>query len=62
MLSLVFALFAPVFTRFMLATPEAFVLALGGIAMVAALTKYRLWGYLWHEWFTSIDHKKIGIM
>ncbi|WP_423205989.1 cytochrome o ubiquinol oxidase subunit I (plasmid) [Paracoccus yeei] len=38
------------------------VVALGGIAMVAALTKYRLWGYLWHEWFTSIDHKKIGIM
>lgn len=37
MLSLVFALFAPVFTRFMLATPEAFVLALGGIAMIKAL-------------------------
>lgn len=36
-LSLVFALFAPVFTRFMLATPEAFVLALGGIAMIKAL-------------------------
>ncbi len=36
--------------------------ALGGIALVAALTKYRLWGYLWKEWFTSVDHKKIGIM
>lgn len=36
-ISLVFALFAPVFTRFMLATPEAFVLALGGIAMIKAL-------------------------
>ncbi len=33
-----------------------------GIAMFAAITKYRLWGYLWKEWFTSIDHKKIGIM
>ena len=20
------------------------------------------WGYLWKEWFCSIDHKKIGIM
>ena len=36
-LSLVFALFAPALTRFMLATPEAFVLALGGIAMLKAL-------------------------
>jgi cytochrome o ubiquinol oxidase subunit 1 len=36
--------------------------ALGGLAMVAALTYFRLWGYLWREWFTSIDHKKIGIM
>jgi cytochrome o ubiquinol oxidase subunit I len=38
------------------------VVALGGLALVAALTRYRLWGYLWSEWFTSVDHKKIGIM
>ncbi|KZX60806.1 MULTISPECIES: cytochrome o ubiquinol oxidase subunit I [unclassified Alcanivorax] len=38
------------------------VVALGGVAMLAALTRYKLWGYLWTEWFTSIDHKKIGIM
>ena len=31
--------------------------ALGGIAVVGALTYFRLWGYLWNEWFTSIDHK-----
>ncbi|WP_457332882.1 cytochrome o ubiquinol oxidase subunit I [Rhizobacter sp. P5_C2] len=35
---------------------------LGGVGMLALLTRYRLWGYLWREWFTSIDHKKIGIM
>ncbi|KAG4080916.1 hypothetical protein HA402_010087 [Bradysia odoriphaga] len=35
---------------------------LGGLALVGALTYYRVWGYLWREWFTSIDHKKIGIM
>ncbi|MFC3213491.1 MULTISPECIES: cytochrome o ubiquinol oxidase subunit I [Novosphingobium] len=36
--------------------------ALGGVALVAALTYFKLWGYLWKEWFTSVDHKKIGIM
>lgn len=36
--------------------------ALGGIALIFALSRYRLWGYLWREWFTSIDHKHIGIM
>ncbi|RJL04073.1 cytochrome o ubiquinol oxidase subunit I [Paracoccus siganidrum] len=38
------------------------VVALGGIGLLAALTRYRLWGWLWREWFTSVDHKKIGIM
>lgn len=37
LLSLVCALLAPTLTRYMLATPEAFVLALGGIAMLKAL-------------------------
>ena len=36
--------------------------AIGGLAVLGALTYFRLWGYLWNEWFTSIDHKKIGIM
>jgi cytochrome o ubiquinol oxidase subunit 1 len=38
------------------------VVALGGIAVLGAITYFRLWAYLWNEWFTSIDHKKIGIM
>ncbi|CAJ0702739.1 cytochrome o ubiquinol oxidase subunit I [Ralstonia holmesii] len=38
------------------------VVALGGLVVVGALTYFRVWGYLWREWFTSIDHKKIGIM
>ncbi len=33
-----------------------------GSGVLAAVTKYRLWGWLWKEWFTSVDHKKIGIM
>ncbi|WP_113259816.1 cytochrome o ubiquinol oxidase subunit I [Agrobacterium cavarae] len=36
--------------------------AIGGIAVLGLVTYFRLWGYLWKEWFTSIDHKKIGIM
>ena len=34
----------------------------GGLALVALITYFRQWGNLWHNWFTSIDHKKIGIM
>jgi len=36
--------------------------ALGGAAVVGAMTYFRVWGYLWKEWLTSIDHKRIGIM
>ncbi|MBC7575354.1 MAG: cytochrome o ubiquinol oxidase subunit I [Herminiimonas sp.] len=36
--------------------------ALGGLALVGALTYFRVWGHLWRDWFTSIDHKRIGIM
>ncbi|SEA88291.1 cytochrome o ubiquinol oxidase subunit I [Variovorax sp. YR216] len=35
---------------------------LGGIAVLGAITYFRLWGPLWRDWITSIDHKKIGIM
>ncbi|AVO50457.1 cytochrome o ubiquinol oxidase subunit I [Melaminivora suipulveris] len=35
---------------------------LGGLVMLAGVTRYRLWGPLWRDWICSIDHKKIGIM
>jgi cytochrome o ubiquinol oxidase subunit 1 len=35
---------------------------LGGLGVMALITKFKLWGYLWKEWFTSVDHKKIGVM
>jgi cytochrome o ubiquinol oxidase subunit 1 len=38
------------------------VVALLGVAILGLVTRYRLWGYLWSEWLTSVDHKKIGIM
>ena len=34
----------------------------GGAALLGLITYFRLWGKLWNDWFTSIDHKKIGIM
>ncbi|MBC3868902.1 cytochrome o ubiquinol oxidase subunit I [Undibacterium oligocarboniphilum] len=35
---------------------------LGGAVLLGALTYFRLWGMLWRDWLTSIDHKRIGIM
>ncbi len=35
---------------------------LGGLGVVGALTYFKKWGYLWTEWLTSVDHKKIGVM
>lgn len=32
------------------------------IAIGIYLTKTHRWGWLWHEWLTTVDHKKIGIM
>ncbi|MEA4858402.1 MAG: cytochrome o ubiquinol oxidase subunit I [Solidesulfovibrio sp.] len=35
---------------------------LAGLGIVGAITYFRKWPYLWAEWLTSVDHKKIGIM
>lgn len=32
------------------------------LAVVGALFYFKKWTYLWKEWLTTIDHKKIGIM
>lgn len=32
------------------------------VAIVFVLTFFRKWGWLWREWLTSVDHKRIGIM
>ncbi|MEL5848118.1 MAG: cbb3-type cytochrome c oxidase subunit I [Candidatus Igneacidithiobacillus chanchocoensis] len=42
--------------------PLFVVVVLSGIALVAGITYYGKWGYLWKEWFTTVDHKKLGIM
>lgn len=35
---------------------------LAGMAIIVLITYFRKWTYLWKEWLTSLDHKKIGIM
>lgn len=37
-------------------------IALIGAGLLFAITKAGKWQYLWTEWFTSVDHKKIGFM
>lgn len=37
-------------------------IVLASAAIVFVLTYYKKWGYLWREWLTTVDHKKIGIM
>jgi cytochrome o ubiquinol oxidase subunit 1 len=33
-----------------------------GLVILALITYYRKWPYLWKEWLTSVDHKRIGVM
>ena len=37
-------------------------MALGAIAVLALITYLGKWKWLWTEWLTSVDHKKIGVM
>ncbi|WP_391206880.1 cytochrome aa3 quinol oxidase subunit I [Psychrobacillus sp. L4] len=32
------------------------------LAIVVGITYFKKWGYLWKEWLTTVDHKRIGIM
>ncbi len=34
----------------------------GTLTAMAVITYFGLWRYLWREWLTSVDHKRIGIM
>lgn len=37
-------------------------MAFAGLAIVTALFYFKRWRWLWTEWLTTLDHKKIGIM
>jgi cytochrome o ubiquinol oxidase subunit 1 len=45
-----------------IAAAGALIVVLGACAVVALITWLGRWRYLWTEWLTSLDHKKIGIM
>ncbi|WP_221798709.1 cytochrome o ubiquinol oxidase subunit I [Oceanobacter mangrovi] len=38
------------------------IVAVIGAALAIAITKYQKWGVLWHDWITSVDHKRLGVM
>ena len=38
------------------------IVVIGAVAVVVLITWLGKWRYLWSEWLTSLDHKKIGIM
>ncbi len=37
-------------------------IVLATLAILFVLTYFKKWGWLWREWLTTVDHKKIGIM
>ncbi len=37
-------------------------MVLGACAVVVLLTYFKKWRWLWREWLTTVDHKKIGVM
>ncbi|MCH4092260.1 cytochrome o ubiquinol oxidase subunit I [Acetobacter sp.] len=36
--------------------------AVAGIAVLGLITYFGKWGYLWKEWLTSVDHKRLAVM
>ena len=32
------------------------------LGVLVGLTYFKKWGYLWREWLTTVDHKRIGLM
>ncbi|WP_010183218.1 cbb3-type cytochrome c oxidase subunit I [Sphingomonas sp. PAMC 26605] len=44
-----------------LATAAAAIAVAGAIAVIGLVTWLGKWRYLWREWFTSVDHKRIGV-
>lgn len=56
------------FERFAIPHPSPMIyasmvaIALVSIGIVIGITYFRKWGYLWREWLTTVDHKKIGLL
>jgi cytochrome o ubiquinol oxidase subunit 1 len=50
------------FKHDMIELGASFSMVIGGIIVIGLLFYYRRWTWLWKEWLTTVDHKKIGIM
>jgi len=37
-------------------------IAIGAIGILSLITYFKKWTWLWKEWLTTVDHKKIGVM
>ncbi|WP_165766935.1 hypothetical protein, partial [Fictibacillus aquaticus] len=37
-------------------------IAITALGIIFTLTYFKKWKWLWKEWLTTVDHKKIGIM
>ena len=35
---------------------------LGAVGLLSLITYFKKWTWLWKEWLTTVDHKKIGVM
>ena len=46
----------------MIGAGAAGMVVLGAVGMVVSITVLRKWRFVWDEWLTSVDHKKIGIL
>jgi cytochrome o ubiquinol oxidase subunit I len=45
-----------------IASGAASLVLIGAVVTVGLITYFGKWRYLWTEWLTSVDHKRIGIM
>jgi cytochrome o ubiquinol oxidase subunit I len=45
-----------------LAMAASLMIVVGILAILGLITRKGWWPYLWREWLTSVDHKRIGVM
>ena len=50
------------FKRDAIETSVGVSMVLAGIVLVSLLTYYKRWRWLWSDWITTVDHKKIAVM
>ncbi len=54
-------LYEPISQQIIILSMAVFII-IGGIALLGGITYFKKWGYLWHEWIVTVDHKRIAAM